>query len=85
MNNELHVVIGANGNAGNAILERLVELGKNTVSVTRNGKLRNNKLNANNLICVFQVGCFVFCEFHLSEVYSFVRGSDAERDLETLY
>ncbi len=45
MNDELHVVIGANGNAGNAILERLVELGKNTVSVTRNGKLRNNKLN----------------------------------------
>ena len=46
MNDELHVVIGANGNAGNAILERLVELGKNTISVTRNGKLRNEKLNS---------------------------------------
>jgi nucleoside-diphosphate-sugar epimerase len=45
MNDELHIVIGANGNAGNAILERLVELGKKTVSVTRNGKLRNSKFN----------------------------------------
>ncbi len=45
-----HVVIGANGNAGNAIVDRLIELGEDVITITRSGKLINNKVSQVKMI-----------------------------------
>lgn len=44
MKEEKHIVIGANGNAGNAIVEKLVSLNKKVITITRDGIFKNKEI-----------------------------------------